>query len=89
VTHLIVLNAIERKYMLMDDISKWIEKTKIIEVIEAIEDSGCIIVNPNYNPVKGIKGGLILRSANKEWLSETIIEILEYLEREKGRNDPE
>ena len=62
---------------------------RIIQIIEAIEGSGCIIVNPNYNPVKGIKGGLILRSADREWLINTIIEILEHLEQEKEHNDSE
>ena len=63
--------------MLIDDVSKWVEKTKIKDVIEAIENNGCIIVNPNYNPVKGIKGGLILRSADQEWLIGAVLTMLE------------
>lgn len=66
--------------MLIDDVSKWVEKTKIKEIIEAIENNGCIIVNPNYNPVKGIKGGLILRSADKEWLIDAVLALLESTE---------
>ena len=64
-------------------------KKDLLKVIEAIEMTGCIIVNPNYSPVKSIKGTLMLRSADHGWLVDAIIQNLQHLEQEKGHNDSE
>ena len=66
----------------MEEIEKILERNQALRIIKAIEASGCVIVNPNYNPVKGMENGLILRSADKDWLVGTILEILEYKEKE-------
>ncbi len=60
----------------------FISEEDILKIINAIEGSGCIIVNPNYNPVKGMENGLILRSADKEWLTENVMQILEMIKKE-------
>ena len=63
-----------------DSVEKILLKTNITRVINAIEATGCVIVNPNYNPVKGMENGLILRSADKDWLLATVIEVLKHQE---------
>jgi hypothetical protein len=84
-----VSNVIGKDMSLMDDVKQMLERAKVLRVIKAIEGSGCVIVNPNYNPVKGMDNGLILRSADKEWLIDSTIQILQHLEREEGHNDSE
>ena len=74
---------------LMEDIEEMLQRARITRVIDAINGAGCIIVNPNYNPVRGLENGLILRSADKEWLIGTITQILRHSEQEKGNNDSE
>ena len=74
---------------LMNQIEEKLKKERIRKIIEAIEFTGCIIVNPNYNPVTSVKGTLMLRSADHNWLVEAIAQNLQHLEQEKGRNDSE
>ena len=73
----------------MDDVEETLLKTRILRIVEAIEATGCVIVNPNYNAVRGMQNGLILRSADKDWLISATIGILEHLESKKGHNDSE
>tara|TARA_R110002020_G_scaffold152143_2_gene329757 strand:- start:1271 stop:1492 length:222 start_codon:yes stop_codon:yes gene_type:complete len=61
-------NIIRFDYTSEEDVSK---------IVDAIENSGCIIINPNYNPVRGMDNGLILRSADRGWLIENVMQILE------------
>ena len=66
----------------MEQIEERNNRNLVKQVIEAIENSGCVIVNPNYNPVKGMENGLILRSADKEWLTSTVMQIIKSTEDE-------
>ena len=82
----IVYHVIGENMTLMEQIEKRNNRILIRKIIDAIENSGCVIVNPNYNPVKGMENGLILRSADKEWLVDITANILLSLEQEEGHN---